>query len=754
MTEQGIINIPIPHYPQFKLRSSLTDKDPVIWAHFLEAYIQLLDYTLQDGIAKLTIKSQQQLLVFIRTYLKESYEETGKIFSLGAINPDIQRNGEILRAMVFRVVRAYSFVRLSITGESVWHFASLYAPKNIHTVRGLIDGSFKSKLNDNKKSGSISSIPVLKKYLEQRILRGEFLEKEDLSTLSVLLGQQITRSMTFTMGSQILVARHSTKNGINDNGSSNGSGGVNNTGNSSNLQFAGSFVTSDWVEFLDGAYAEGKSVHANLIKSIMVVSLISLSPAKLGKLLQNMGISSWATLDVAPLLGSLLTSSAFQELVPQIRETIPFLQHDVTDLVDDHNNNSSSNSNSNNNKNVDENNSYVKDYGKNEPKVKNEDISVLMDLFPDLDARKARHFLKQYNNDSELVTDILLENPDLINQVTLDRDETEEKEQEEEQDEENYGIDNSIGTSEISAKQLESQIPRINTTKPVAKRSVYDEDDISQGNFANTNVIFGKKKREELTDADSDLKKKTLSRALRLIYEDDEDEPDDTYDDQERTTGSTSESLQSQPNSKRVQPAEDGRNQTGNSTVLDDRERFLFSVYKRDGEDSFSKAFRKSSQRQKLKKETGWSDEQVEGWLRMLLKSPRRFKIFEEDYLYGGGNPNRRSARNRNEERGSLGEKEKKEDLKSSDRNINTTPITTSTSNASNNASNNNSNNSNSNGKNKKNTNAPSTSSSKVESKRKQARGEKNKALAANHSRKSQHDKKSKQALIGMQSSS
>ena len=46
-----------------------------------------------------------------------------------------------------------------------------------------------------------------------------------------------------------------------------------------------------------------------------------------------------------------------------------------------------------------------------------------------------------------------------------------------------------------------------------------------------------KNQKFKLGQPSAELKKKTLSDALRVMYQSDEDEPDDTYDDQEKTTG-------------------------------------------------------------------------------------------------------------------------------------------------------------------------------------------------------------------------
>ncbi|KAG5421638.1 hypothetical protein I9W82_000730 [Candida metapsilosis] len=620
MTESDSVYIPIPHYPPFKLRSSMIDKDPVIWAHLLEAYIKLMQLLLDPQGPKLSVKSQQQLQLFLKVYLQETSVEKERVFSLGAINPDIKRNSDILRTYVFQLIKSYSFVKLSMTGEMIWDFVRIYSEKNAQTVRSLIDGSFKSKFNDNKKSGSISSIPVLQKHLEKLISEGKF-SSDDLTCFTVLLGQHVSKT-TYSMGSNKTVSKSQNNS----------------------LQFADGFVTSSWIEFLNLAYADGRSPNAEVIKNVMVLSVISLSVSRLARLASELGISSVDTLNVAPLFSAIITSDALKEMIPKLEEGLPFLKFVNKDVED-----------------VDD------DYGDFEENI--EGISLLVGLFPTLTENKAKAILRERNGDVEFVTNLLLENPDSINSIEEHPPKTEQA-------------------------QLDIQ-----------KRSIYDGDDISKGDFSKASIVFGKKKKAGLDAANDDLKKKTLNAALRLIYESDEDEPDDTYEDQEKTTGSELEEDSSKKKGAKALPVTEEKKPS--FSPVDQTERYLFSFFKKDGSDAFARSSRKSSHRQQLKKSINWSDEQIEGWLRMLLKSPRRYKILEEDYLYGGGNPNR-----------------PKRDHQQADEKDPAPPSRSPTPN--------------------------NNQQSKEHVKRTQARNEKNKASKSNHNRKSRHDKKSNLQLAGM----
>lgn len=666
-TEDDSTYIPIPHYPPFKLRSSLIDKDPVIWVHLLEAYIQLFKYLLNPDShsQKLSVKSQQQLQLFLKIFLFETSEETMKIFSLGAINPDIKTNTAILRTCVFQLIKNYSFVKLSLPGESIWNFITIYVKDNSTIVRGLVDGTYKSKFNDNKKSGNISCIGQVHKHFESLISNGK-IQDQKLNTLSFLLGQHAssaTKLKTYTVTGT----------------SSNNSRNINKKLTSS-LAFAEAFVNAEWIEMLERLYVNGKSVHAELIKEIMIISLISLSTAKLAKLAMDLGVNNTDSLVLYPLFSTIIISDAYKELVPGLEERLTFLRNisfqDCSAIKED-------------------------------VPIKEEHIELLGDLIPQLTRGQAITILKENNDDVEQVTNILFENPDLISSIK-------------EYEANNKPSNNKPRSKRTDFKQTESQ------DVPIAKRSVYDGDKFSNLDFSEGSVIYGKKGQPQNNEPTTEtMKNKTLTAALRLMYESDEDEPDDTYEEQEKTSGDAADeknkTAKSKSNKNRLKifDEEDGSGTDREASKTPDRsvssspmpasvdaiEKYLFSIFKTKGADKFDKKDRKSSDRQNIKKSTNWSDEQIEGWLRMLLKSPRRFKLLEEDYLYGG-NPNRpiRRTNGGGHDTGSS-------DLE----------------------------------------NNPNKPKSKDQAKRSFARNEKNKASKANHNRKSGHNKKTSRELAGMQ---
>lgn len=541
------MDIPIPQYPPFKLRLSLIDKDPVIWVHLLEHYIQLFQWLCLPAAQPLSVKSQQDLHQFLRLFLLETLTESTQIFSLGAINPEIVSNQAALRAQVFQYLKLHSLAKCGLMGELVWHFATVYAPGNITTVRGLIDGTFTSKLNDNKKLGRLSSIGGLHKYWEQKITKGE-VSSADLTTLSTLIGQQIGFSQTILLDSAPVVQKLKKLS----------------------TQFAASFVNIAWIELLEKLWNKGSSVHALEIANIMVLSLFGLLSLLIALLCQELGVNNASLLRIFPLFGSILLAPGFQEMVSNLENQLPWLKSLVPGV-----------------------------------EVNEEDVATLHELFPELEPERARQLLAEYEN-VEVVTDMLFETPLLMAMPPKPLEKVQK-------------IDHEIAEAASNRFSLEKV------------------------------VVHGKQKQQK----SGDLKRKTLEAALLLMYEAAEDEPDDTYQDQEKTTGAAFETKGRRNQVSRIEVVDDpnegahdfldGAKPTSDRGELlnpdvDPIDSYLFDIMKRQGVEAFEKGSRKLSERQAMKLFTKWSDEQLEGWYRMLTRLPRRFRMLEENYLFSRPN--------------------------------------------------------------------------------------------------------------------
>lgn len=559
MVMEEAVYIPIPHYPPFKLRSSLIDQDPVIWVHLLEAYIQLCQVLL-NGDTKLNVKSQQQFQLFLKVFLGETSEEATRIFSLGAINPDIRKNTTLLRAYVLHLVKQHSVVKLGLGGESLWHLVLIYVEKNATLIRRLLDGSFKSPLNDNKKLGKISLIPVLRKYLVEQISGGKFAH-DNLQYVAMLLGTQTTAT-----GSQIqsflLTGLQSKKKVVLKDKRGNAAG---------TSSFAENFVTEEWIEALEKLYAGGKSVHARIVKDIMLVSILSLTLAKLAKVISLLGVSGVSTMALAPLLSAIILSDAYKKVSPGLEERLPFMRNIVKKEV--------------------------------EPEVNPKDMEFLVDMFPTLSERKAKSVLLANDRDVEKVTHLLLEDPLRIDSIP----DYEEK------------------PIEVSQSELEKGLERFKLLEN------------------ETNETVGKKQKAA---SGEEIKKRTLTAALKLLYESDEDERDDTYDDQEQTSGLAFYEYDRKPKNKEKARLAVFDDEHGKSSppvegspaperpAVDINEINMFGYFKTEGPQVFDRESRKSKLRADIKNATKWSDEQIEGWFRMLQKSPKRFRLLEEQYLF------------------------------------------------------------------------------------------------------------------------
>jgi hypothetical protein len=549
--------LPIAVFPPFKLRSSMVDKDPVIWVHLIEVYIQYVQTVLYTHL-NLTEKSQQQLCLFVKSYMHEIAEEQGQILSLGLINVQITENLESLRAWMLELVKQLGVLRLKMNGEELWDFSKIFAPGNSTVIRGIIDGSYKPR--DNR---AISTISQVQGHIESLISNGKF-TKVDLQTLAALINRA-KRPNEKSQGKKQVKSRDQKSN------------------------FPDKFITVSWWEMLERLYAKGRGHFAQQCKEIGILSLISISINRTAALATELGITSCYSMGVCPLFAGIISNPEFHKLIPDLNRKLPFLKVNQKKPVDQH------------------------------------DVQSLIDMFPDLTITQTEKLLRKHDNSVESVTHLLLENPDSI-------------------------------------------------TKPVKNESsIPTADSIIQ------KKVINKQRTQHVPD---EHKNRTLAAALRLMYESDEDEHDDTYDEAEATSGLSD----------------------GDQSRYDQIERYLWEIFKKDSA-SFERAARKTRKRKEMKDEIKWSDEQIEGWARMIQKSPKRAKILEEKYMFKGNKPHR-----------SMHRSEQDEDLEEVILNV---PAASKS--------------------------VPGGNTEPV--KRQQARNEKNKASRANHNRKSGHDKKMSRAM-------
>jgi len=558
------VELPVVQFPPFKLRSSMVDKDPVIWVHEIEVYITYVQTLLQLK-RQLSTRSEQQLCLFVKSYLHEIAEEQGQILSLGLINVQITQNLDILRSWMLELIKQLGVLNLKLNGSALWDLAKIYAAKNTSTVRGIIDGTLKPR--DKK---TINSTALVHKHIEFVITNGKF-EKHDIQTLAQLLDNKAKLSEPFNRGNfkskQTKAKKGST--------------------------FAEGFVNLTWIEMLEKLYAKGEGKFAKLLKHLAALSLVSIPISKVAAIGTELGINTYHTLALYPLFGGIVASPSFKELNPGIEQRFPFLIQQE----------------------------------KKSP-VNEADVNTLIDLFPNLTISHTERLLRKYNNNVEEVTNLLLEHPE----AAVEKQE-----------------DKSRHVHESSKK--------------------------------NVKVISKNQNKKSQLHVPDELRNRTLTSALRLMYEADEDEHDDTYDE--------AEAVNDEEKSK-----------------YDKAEKTLWEAYKRNPQ-VFAKANRKWREKNELVRELNWSHEQIEGWARMLEKEPKRVRILEQKYQFKGNRPQRRSEQDEEleEERRPTPSKpiQKYQNQKKLDDSVKPNPSTV---------------------------------------KKQHARNEKHKSSKANHNRKAGHDKK------------
>lgn len=289
------------------------------------------------------------------------------------------------------------------------------------------------------------------------------------------------------------------------------------------------------------------------------------------------------------------------------------------------------------------------------PTISVEDVQTIIEVFPHLTVGQVERRLQAHDGDVERTINSFFESPTETDKAPLIDEVTRNKQEEMK----NTNFESELGKADRFSKPDEV----------TARDHVPDE-----------------------------VRNKTLTRALALLYQADEDEKDDTYDDAEVQRDALG-NLDS-----------DDR-QSANGNNHDKIEGHLWELLK-ENKELFNRSNRNSTARKELKTSTSWSDEQIEGWARMLERSPKRAQILEERYMFRGNvrTGKRAFVQNKNESAAAQNKTERNNSVREA----------------------------------KGNSVAPkSTQQNGASDKKKQnARKEKHKSARANHNRKSGHDKK------------
>ncbi|OMH79854.1 CUE domain-containing protein 3 [Zancudomyces culisetae] len=180
------------------------------------------------------------------------------------------------------------------------------------------------------------------------------------------------------------------------------------------------------------------------------------------------------------------------------------------------------------------------------------------------------------------------------------------------------------------------------------RRNVFDNDRFDVFNsedFDESVVLMDKQHRNQqnaLANAGVSLRQKTLAAAAAILL--DEDEYDDSYDSLDvGAVTVTGDDEEIDEGDQRQQGQKREQEQSHVQQSRQQHEVYLSSLVV-SNPDIFltSQNTRKSKARKELREKTGLTDEQVEGWYKMLMKTPAKLdKIKSEFYL---SNPNRENT--------------------------------------------------------------------------------------------------------------
>lgn len=295
--------------------------------------------------------------------------------------------------------------------------------------------------------------------------------------------------------------------------------------------------------------------------------------------------------------------------------------------------------------------------------ITEESLVAMGELLPSLSKDQLTHLLQKFEGNAELATNAVFEDPTLIDAIareisTEGRPSTDEESDDAEE----------LELSGHTAAAFE------NDSNKVVRKQVPDE-----------------------------LRNKTLTWAMQLMYQADEDERDDTYDEAEVSHSVGKISLEDSGESSSIAAT------SSTLSNYDNIERYLWDLLKQD-KTLFERSKRGSKVRKDMKKDTTWSDEQIEGWARMLERSPQRARILEEKYMFRGNVKTGKRAYVKKEQQNDDNSQAKREQKPSRPTNTN--------------------------------------SQKPADKKRQQARNEKKKSSRANHNRKAGHDKKLSKAGV------
>ena len=240
-------------------------------------------------------------------------------------------------------------------------------------------------------------------------------------------------------------------------------------------------------------------------------------------------------------------------------------------------------------------------------------ISQIHDLFPDISETYILRLLDHFSDDIEAVTAALLE-PGSLPPNMQDHD-----------------------ANKGARQQLNGNLRDMESHEPLSqlpeRRNVFDGDDFDNLRISSSKIHVGRKDKtiETMTDPDDHTKAKAAIMAALAAFDSDDDERDDTYDVGD-VGGTVDTSMDTDSRSRAQKPLSGGE---------EPHEGLLFGVW-RNTPEIFARdsKTRLSQPRQRLKEETGMSDEQIEGWAVMLGRDKAMLSKLEKKhslaFAFGG----------------------------------------------------------------------------------------------------------------------
>jgi activating signal cointegrator complex subunit 2 len=246
-------------------------------------------------------------------------------------------------------------------------------------------------------------------------------------------------------------------------------------------------------------------------------------------------------------------------------------------------------------------------------------LAQVQDLFPNLESNYILKLLDYYSDEVETVIAHLLD--DALPIRLRDSAHSEEHQ---------------TPDVALSLNPGFTQLPE--QTSRFVRRNLYDDDDFDRLSVSASTIHFGRMNADltadnMLADRSNHLTNKAAILSALATFDSDDDEHDDTYDMAD--VGGTVDSIGPGTDTDadldptlRICSRQKGES---NGTALYQLYKSSPELFDRDA------ATRRSPQRVALRKDTGMTDEAIEGWALTLARDPKRMSKLERNFVLSGG---------------------------------------------------------------------------------------------------------------------